>query len=319
MNKEHLKTAAESRLIKLKQEFSATEDQRRQRDSGLERMVRSYWDEPLLLLEMQIESASEAGRELNSRVHGDGSHPNCYAFQVLVTLHARACQVSREVLVLLRNGYSDGASARWRTLHEIVVVANVIRDYGDDVARKYQLHYVMQAYKSMRQFRRLKEQLGEELTKDDVFDDLESFRFQVVKQEGSSFKKDYGWAASVTKPQPPTMYHLEKLTDNNYLRYFYKMASDSVHVNALGDYNRAMQIDPETTVLVDGPRISGLADPGKLTASSLTEVTKLLLETWLDGDREVTIAAIKKLADEIDVAFQAAHQHLEALENDIIV
>ena len=57
---EQLKLAVESRLIELKKEFSATKDHRRQRDAGLERMVRSYWDEPLLLLEMQIESASEA-------------------------------------------------------------------------------------------------------------------------------------------------------------------------------------------------------------------------------------------------------------------
>jgi hypothetical protein len=38
---------------------------------------------------------------------------------VVLRLHVRACQVTGEIIVLLENGYADGAMARWRTLHEI--------------------------------------------------------------------------------------------------------------------------------------------------------------------------------------------------------
>ena len=315
MSDEQLKSAVDLRLTELKQKYSINQDRLRQNAEQFERALRSYWDEPLQLLELQIETAAEAGRNINLCNRDDAPRPAGYVFQVLMTLHARACQVSREILFLLRYGYADGALARWRTLHEIVVVAAVISEYGDDVARKYQLHYVVQSYESMCKFRELMQQLGEELTKDDVFDDLESFFTKVVREEGPSFKRDYGWATSVTAPRNPTMVNLEKSTGYNYRRYYYKMACDSVHANALGDYRRSMHIDPETTLLVDGPRLSGLADPGKLTATSLAEITKLFLETRLNHDREIILRAVQKLADEIDVAFQTADQKLEALED----
>lgn len=315
MNDQQLNSAVDLRLTELKQQYSTTQDQLRQNAEQFERMLRSYWDEPLRLLELQIETAAEAGRDINLCNRDDAPRPDGYVFQVLMTLHARACQISREILFLLHYGYADGALARWRTLHEIVVVGAVISHHGDDVARKYQLHYVVQSYKSMRQFRELMQQLGEVLTKDDVFDDLETCYKKVVNDLGDLFKQDYGWAESITAPQKPTLYNLERLIDKNYRRYYYRMACDSVHVNALGDYKRSMHLDPETTLLIDGPRLSGLADPGKLTATSLAEVTKLLLETRLNCDREVTVRAVQILADEIDVAFQAAHQNLEAMED----
>ena len=316
MNDVQLKLAVGLRLTELKRKHSTIQDRLRQNAEQFERVLRSYWDEPLRLLELQIETAAEAGRDINLCNCDDAPRPDGYVFQVLMTLHARACQVSREIIFLLRYGYADGALARWRTLHEIIVVATIINEYGDDIARKYQLHYVVQSLKSMRQFRGLMKQLGDEPTANEGFDDLESFYQKVVRDEGSSFKRDYGWASSVvTDSRNITMADLEKLADKNYRRYYYKMACDSVHVNALGDYKRSMHIGPETTLLVDGPRLSGLADPGQLTATSLAEVTRLLLETRLNCDREVTVRAVQILADEINIAFQAAHQNLEALED----
>ena len=315
MNDEQLKLAVDLRLTELKRKHSTIQDRLRQNAEQFERVLRSYWDEPLRLLELQIETAAEAGRDINLCNRDDAPRPDGYVFQVLMTLHARACQISREILFLLRYGFADGALARWRTLHEIVVVGAVISHHGDEVARKYQLHYVVQSHKSMRQFRDLMRQLGEAPPIDDVFKDLESFFIKVIREERPSFKQDYGWAASVTAGQKPSMSNLEKLANKDYLRYYYRMACDSVHVNALGDYKRSMHIGPETTLLLDGPRLSGLADPGKLTATSLAEVTKLLLETRLDRYREVTFRAVQTLADEIDVSFQRAHQNLEATED----
>ena len=315
MNDQQLNSAVDLRLTELKQQYSTTQDQLRRKEEQFERALRSYWDESLRLLELQIETAGEAGRAIGLYNPDDAHCPDGYVFQVLMTLHARACQVSREILVLLRYGYADGALARWRTLREIVVVAAVISKSDENTARKYQLHYDVQYYQSMRQLRKLMQQRGEELTKDEVFDDLELCYKKLVSEFCDSFKWDYGWAASVTSSQKPTMYDLEKFADKDYPRDYYRMACDSVHVNALGDYRRSMQIDPKTTLLVDGPRLSGLADPGKLTAMSLAEVTRLFLETRLNCDREITIRAVQKLADEINIAFHAAHQNLEAVED----
>lgn len=50
--------------------------------------------------------------------------------EVLTRIQARGCQIGNEILTLLRNGYADGAHARWRTLHELTIVAGFISKHG---------------------------------------------------------------------------------------------------------------------------------------------------------------------------------------------
>jgi hypothetical protein len=56
---------------------------------------------------------------------------------VLIRLHARACVIAEEIIVLLENGFSDGAMARWRTPHELTIVATIIEDGGESLASRY--------------------------------------------------------------------------------------------------------------------------------------------------------------------------------------
>ena len=55
---------------------------------------------------------------------------NDQVFFVLWRLHARSCQITMEILALLKSGFADGAHARWRTLHEIAVTALFIKQQG---------------------------------------------------------------------------------------------------------------------------------------------------------------------------------------------
>src|SRR5260370_35431821 len=59
---------------------------------------------------------------------------------LLIRLLVRGCQVTDEIICLLENGFADGAMARWRTLHEIAVVAAVISQHGEDIAERYVDH-----------------------------------------------------------------------------------------------------------------------------------------------------------------------------------
>ena len=59
-----------------------------------------------------------------------------YVFEALSRLLARACRIAEEVLVLLKAGYGQGALARWRALHEVAVVADLIAENGEDCAER---------------------------------------------------------------------------------------------------------------------------------------------------------------------------------------
>lgn len=58
-------------------------------------------------------------------------------FLVMRELHGRACQVYLEILCLLKNGFADGAYARWRTLYELTIIAFFIKKEGEETAKSY--------------------------------------------------------------------------------------------------------------------------------------------------------------------------------------
>ena len=86
--------------------------------------------------------------------------------------------------------------------------------------------------------------------------------------------------------------------------------------NAHGAYFR-LGSNPQTNeVLLAGPSIVGLADPGHATAISLCQITTVLLATKPNLDGIVTSNILLKLVDEIGNALLQAHQELEGPAND---
>ena len=100
--------------------------QRRQRTQFLKRLYQ-VWGEPLSQLERLIVIATELGGCINSRLRAQEPCPDPFTVEVQTRLHARACQIAQEVLTLLSAGYADGAMGRWRSLHEVTVVAELHR------------------------------------------------------------------------------------------------------------------------------------------------------------------------------------------------
>jgi uncharacterized protein DUF5677 len=81
------------------------------------------WGKALNLLETLIDISLDTGTLFDQKFRPFAIEENDIVFDALTRLHARSCQVSSEILTLLHNGFADGAHARWRTLHEISVIA----------------------------------------------------------------------------------------------------------------------------------------------------------------------------------------------------
>lgn len=60
-----------------------------------------------------------------------------FRYVALRAIHGRACQQFLEILHLLKNGFADGAYARWRSLYELSIIAEFISQNGEDVAKSY--------------------------------------------------------------------------------------------------------------------------------------------------------------------------------------
>lgn len=90
---------------------------------GFERRLQQRWGPALNLYECVYVCCLEAGESFQNK-HGDSARQSVDAkFSALTLLHGRSCMVTSEIYGLLRTGHAAGAQARWRTLHELAVVA----------------------------------------------------------------------------------------------------------------------------------------------------------------------------------------------------
>jgi hypothetical protein len=85
------------------------------------------WQMPLERLRMLVTVTREFGAGINENARQSTSATSHkFMIDVLSRSHARACQIDEEIICLLEGGFADGAMARWRTLHEVAVVASFI-------------------------------------------------------------------------------------------------------------------------------------------------------------------------------------------------
>ena len=120
---------------------------RRRARQGFEGRLWKHWKKPLLSLELMVELAHEIGVGIGDQVREETPITYDYTFIALQAIHARACQMSRAILALLRAGFPDDAHARWRSLHELAVVSAFISECEEDVAERYVLHEVVEQRK----------------------------------------------------------------------------------------------------------------------------------------------------------------------------
>lgn len=61
----------------------------------------------------------------------------CFLHYSLKSNYVRACQIYAEILCLLKNGFANGAFARWRSLYELLVVSEFLMKYGEETAKAF--------------------------------------------------------------------------------------------------------------------------------------------------------------------------------------
>src|SRR4029077_18930805 len=88
---------------------------------GFEDRLYKRWKEPLDSLESLIVICLESGEDKKNKLSKGTNITNPKKVS-LIKIHARAVQISYEILALIRGGFADGAHARWRSLHELAII-----------------------------------------------------------------------------------------------------------------------------------------------------------------------------------------------------
>lgn len=58
-------------------------------------------------------------------------------YTALTQLYKRASQQYLEIITLVKNGFSDGAFARWRSMYELSIISSFILKYGEETAESF--------------------------------------------------------------------------------------------------------------------------------------------------------------------------------------
>jgi hypothetical protein len=275
--------------------------------------LEARWGKALERYELVLAIAQEAGEAAVKHLRSRSLRTKRHLVDALTRLHARACQVTGEILALLRSGYADGAHARWRTLHEISVASALISQHGESLAEKYLLHEVVESLKAAIQFNEHAAALGER-----PFSTREMFRMRrdvdlLCKRFGKGYRSQYGWAAEVVKNPKPTFEHLEQAANLNHVRPYYKLASYNVHASAKGAAYRLGAMN-DRDILVAGPSNAGLEEPGRFAPYSLLQITLCLLTVETTLDSLVYGQMLITLSREAEVQFRHAARRLQQEE-----
>lgn len=269
---------------------------------GFQKRHYKLWKKGLNLLEAYLVVAYEIGENFNKNYREDASRVQDYVFEALTRLHARAVHIGFEVLTLLFSGFADGAHARWRTAHEIAVVANFLASHGGETAKRYLEHEVIESYKAMVQFQDYAEALGYEGYSDEELFQTTALRDRLCAQYGKEFGTVYGWAAEALSNQQPKLSDIEKASGMDHLRPYYRMASHNVHANPKGIRFR-LGLSDRSELLLAGPSNYGLPEPAHGIAISVLQVTIPMLNTKMNIDTLVMAKIMQKYVDDIGVAF----------------
>jgi hypothetical protein len=258
------------------------------------------WGKLLNLLEVFVVLSEEIGADFTDDIVNSPAEDVSPRFTVLSCSHARSCQVSKEIITLLRNGFADGAHARWRTLHEIAVETNIINKNEDEVAKRYLDHDLVQKLQSARAFHNYDQEFGGENVTREELQDLEIACKDLVKLYGQDFLNENGWAVGLTGKPRTKFSDLESFAKFAHMRPTYKMACLNVHGGARALFFRlGLRYDGDENFLLTGTSVSGLANPVQNTAYSLLQITAALLTYDVNLDYIVALKILFKLEQEI--------------------
>jgi hypothetical protein len=297
-------------LEDLKRDSKRMLKDRKKEISRFESNLYKVWGKAFDLLQMFIVISLEAGEKYNYEFKTDSTEDDNYVLEVMARLHARACQIASEILALIKSGHADGAHARWRSLHEVSVVALFISTNGNELAERYLLYDNVESYKAATIYQEHCEKLGyEPLTKEEL-NEIKEIYDNLIDRFGKNYRYDYGWASSAIGKNKPSFRDIEKVAGLKHLRPYYKMACHNVHANPRGLFFKLGLYPESGDILLAGPSNVGMADPGHSTALSLAQITVSLLTHQPNLDRLVICQILMKLEKEIGEAFMEAARSL---------
>ena len=255
------------------------------------------WKKPIDNLETLIEMSYECAVMYSESFIKEAEKQEDLLFHSLRTIHSRAILTARECLVLLKNGYADGAFSRWRTLYELSVIGLLLFDKKDeDLCERYLDYFHVQAYKE----EKLNREKGHQSHTDDSFNTLKDNYDYVIEKYGKNYAKgEYGWANKLLNKERTNFRDIEDEANMGHLRGYYKSSSMYIHGNYKASQESLGLMPNIDKMLLVGPSNYGLSIPMQNVAISLVSISSCYLLVYPTIDTMSACSIMKKFMEKI--------------------
>lgn len=277
--------------------------------SAFRKRLEERWGKPLGQLRMLLAMSREWCQWVIDREDPLERETNKQLRQILIRMMGRGLQVTEEIICLLENGLADGAMARWRTLHEIAVVAAVISQHGESIAERYIAHQAVESKRALDKYLVCCKRLGYRPISAREQKKIVKAYDHAVARYGKAFKSDYGWAASHLKKDKPTFADLELAAGKAEMRAHYQMGNDNIHAGIKSMFVRLGLLEQYVGLLA-GRSNAGLTEPGQNAAHTLTQLAALVCLSEPNLDDLVAADMLRMLRDEIPRSLGRADRQL---------
>lgn len=240
--------------------------------------------------------------------------------EVLFLLHGRACTIASEVLHLLRGGFGDGASARYRTIHELAVVMDIIgSDEAHDLAERYLDFSIVERYTDMMGFQQNAEALGYAHFSPDEVAEIEQDYQSVLARRGQQFRRRNQWAAPLFPPGRDIQFHmLEQLVGVAHKRPHYRLANHFIHAGPRAALLNLHNQGRWTSIGVGARAGEDIAETAHGTLLHLVHCTAALivhLHKHVDAKYETVLglATLQRFVDDAGLSLSRASARLTSM------
>lgn len=235
------------------------------------------WDECFNFILMSIEVFQDHFK-IRNNLHFNLHIDICIA--VVYKLNSRMLQVSREIISLLRMGFSDAAYARWRTLYEIQLSLCILYAHNNDES-------IFLQYIEHSQYGFFVTELEPLIPyvkfpiKEDIIEYAYLCETLREKYPKKLFNNEFGWAIKYNNQNGALkiVEIIKKYHKSSYIM-FYNKACKYIHADSIGIMN-PMSINSEE-VDIDLTKPYNFFEPSILLLTSLFEIESILLSWFPD-------------------------------------
>ncbi|MEU8210194.1 DUF5677 domain-containing protein [Micromonospora sp. NPDC049044] len=159
---------------------------------------------------------------------------------VLLSLFGRACKTGSEVGHLAFGGFSDGATARLRTLYELVMIQCALAIAPYEVCERYQAYATIEYLADLKEQRRYKEARSLALDEVDTeIAEIEAGARKLFLQYGREIRRPFEWARPLFRSPIGriTFSDLDRHISGHGWRTMYLTANHLIHAGSFATVN----------------------------------------------------------------------------------